>query len=76
MLVGPRRASLAPTLTRNPRAPHARILQVATKRVKHAIKSDIPCVDDHISKLVHIGKATVGGAEGGPKGPAGAGCTQ
>lgn len=32
---------------------------VATKRVKHAIKSDIPSVADHISKLVHIGKATV-----------------
>ncbi|KIY96512.1 hypothetical protein MNEG_11449 [Monoraphidium neglectum] len=32
---------------------------VATKRVKHAIKSDIPCVADHVSKLVHIGKATV-----------------
>lgn len=33
--------------------------QVATKRVKHAIKSDIPSVGDHISKLLHIGKATV-----------------
>lgn len=33
--------------------------QVATKRVKHAIKSDIPSVTDPISKLVHIGKATV-----------------
>lgn len=32
---------------------------VATKRVKHAIKSDIPSIADHISKLVHIGKATV-----------------
>lgn len=32
---------------------------VATKRVKHAIKSDIPSVADHVSKLVHIGKATV-----------------
>ena len=32
---------------------------VATKRVKHAVKSDIPCVADHVSKLVHIGKATV-----------------
>ncbi|KAG2502074.1 hypothetical protein HYH03_000567 [Edaphochlamys debaryana] len=32
---------------------------VATKRVKHAIKSDIPSVKDHISKLQHIGKATV-----------------
>lgn len=32
---------------------------VATKRVKHAIKSDIPSIGDHISKLVHIGKATV-----------------
>ena len=32
---------------------------VATKRVKHAIKSDIPSIHDHISKLVHIGKATV-----------------
>ncbi|GLC55265.1 PSII 6.1 kDa protein [Pleodorina starrii] len=32
---------------------------VATKRVKHAIKSDIPSVSDHISKLLHIGKATV-----------------
>ncbi|KAG2445358.1 hypothetical protein HYH02_008823 [Chlamydomonas schloesseri] len=32
---------------------------VATKRVKHAIKSDIPSVGDHISKLLHIGKATV-----------------
>ncbi|KXZ52067.1 hypothetical protein GPECTOR_10g1090 [Gonium pectorale] len=32
---------------------------VATKRVKHAIKSDIPSVGDHISKLQHIGKATV-----------------
>ncbi len=30
---------------------------VATKRVKHAIKSDIPSVVDHISKLVHIGEA-------------------
>lgn len=33
--------------------------QVATKRVKHAIKSDIPSVADHISKLLHVGKATV-----------------
>lgn len=33
--------------------------QVATKRVKHAIKSDIPSVTDSVSKLVHIGKATV-----------------
>eukprot|EP00798_Chlamydomonas_sp_ICE-L_P031947 gene31947-17902_t len=33
---------------------------VATKRVKHAIKSDIPSIADHVSKLVHIGKATVG----------------
>ena len=32
---------------------------VATKRVKHAIKSDIPSVADSVSKLVHIGKATV-----------------
>ncbi|GFH16547.1 uncharacterized protein HaLaN_12984 [Haematococcus lacustris] len=32
---------------------------VATKRVKHAIKSDIPSVSDPVSKLVHIGKATV-----------------
>ncbi|GLI70279.1 hypothetical protein VaNZ11_015212 [Volvox africanus] len=32
---------------------------VATKRVKHAIKSDIPSVMDSVSKLVHIGKATV-----------------
>jgi hypothetical protein len=32
---------------------------VATKRVKHAIKSDIPSIGDHISKLVHVGKATV-----------------
>ncbi len=31
-------------------------LQVATKRVKHAIKSDIPSVADSVSKLVHIGK--------------------
>eukprot|EP00798_Chlamydomonas_sp_ICE-L_P015740 gene15740-21861_t len=28
-------------------------------RVKHAIKSDIPSIDDHVSKMVHIGKATV-----------------
>lgn len=35
------------------------VAQVATKRVKHAIKSDIPSVGDNISKLVHIGKATV-----------------
>lgn len=32
---------------------------MATKRVKHAIKSDIPSIGDHVSKLVHIGKATV-----------------
>lgn len=32
---------------------------MATKRVKHAIKSDIPSVTDSVSKLVHIGKATV-----------------
>lgn len=32
---------------------------VATKRVKGAIKSDIPSIGDHISKLVHVGKATV-----------------
>ncbi|GFR43381.1 hypothetical protein Agub_g4453, partial [Astrephomene gubernaculifera] len=32
---------------------------VATKRVKHAIKSDIPSVGDPVSKLLHIGKATV-----------------
>lgn len=32
---------------------------VATKRVKGAIKSDIPSVAEPISKLVHIGKATV-----------------
>ncbi|KAF5832185.1 hypothetical protein DUNSADRAFT_12024 [Dunaliella salina] len=34
-------------------------LEVATKRVKHAIKSDIPSITDSVSKLVHIGKATV-----------------
>lgn len=33
--------------------------QVATKRVKHAIKADVPSVGDHVSKLLHIGKATV-----------------
>jgi len=33
--------------------------KVATKRVKHAIKSDIPSVADSVSKLVHIGKATL-----------------
>jgi len=27
--------------------------------VKHAIKSDIPSITDSVSKLVHIGKATV-----------------
>lgn len=32
---------------------------VATKRVKHAIKADVPSVGDHVSKLLHIGKATV-----------------
>lgn len=32
---------------------------VATKRVKHAQKSDIPLTDDHVSKLVHVGKATM-----------------
>jgi hypothetical protein len=32
---------------------------VATKRVKHAIKSDIPSITDHVGKIVHIGKATV-----------------
>lgn len=38
---------------------HIATLKVATKRVKHAIKSDIPSVSDSVSKLVHIGKATV-----------------
>ncbi|KAG1654764.1 hypothetical protein FOA52_015324 [Chlamydomonas sp. UWO 241] len=33
--------------------------QVATKRVKHAIKSDIPSITDSVNKLVHVGKATV-----------------
>lgn len=32
---------------------------VATKRVKHAIKSDIPSIQDSVAKLVHIGKATM-----------------
>lgn len=32
---------------------------VATRRVKHAMKNDIPSTTDHISKLVHIGKATI-----------------
>ena len=32
---------------------------VATKRVKHAIKSDIPSIQDSIAKLIHIGKATM-----------------
>ena len=27
--------------------------------MKHAQKSDIPSVTDHVSKLVHIGKATL-----------------
>jgi len=27
--------------------------------VKHAIKSDIPSIADQVSKLVHIGKATM-----------------
>ncbi|KAL6763898.1 hypothetical protein V8C86DRAFT_3017440 [Haematococcus lacustris] len=31
---------------------------VATQRVKHAVKSDIPTTDDHVKKLVHIGKVT------------------
>ncbi|GFH16120.1 uncharacterized protein HaLaN_12481 [Haematococcus lacustris] len=35
-----------------------RLPQVATKRVKHAVKSDIPTTDDHVKKLVHIGKVT------------------
>jgi hypothetical protein len=33
---------------------------VATKRVKNAIKSDIPSVDEEVSRLVHIGNATLG----------------
>jgi hypothetical protein len=32
--------------------------QVATKRVKHAIKSEIPSITDPINKLNHVGKAT------------------
>eukprot|EP00775_Hariotina_reticulata_P013584 gene13584-13709_t len=32
---------------------------VATKRVKHALKNDIPCIDDDISKLLHVGRATI-----------------
>ena len=33
---------------------------VATRRVKSAIKSDVPNINDHICKLVHIGNATIG----------------
>lgn len=32
---------------------------VATRRVKQANKADIPLVDDHISKIEHIGRETV-----------------
>jgi hypothetical protein len=32
---------------------------VTTKRVKGAVKSDIPSIDQPVSKLVHIGRATV-----------------
>lgn len=34
-------------------------LQVATRRVKQANKADIPLVDDHVSKIEHIGRETV-----------------
>jgi hypothetical protein len=32
---------------------------VATKRVKHALKNDIPSIYDDISKLLHVGRATI-----------------
>ncbi|KIZ02180.1 hypothetical protein MNEG_5775 [Monoraphidium neglectum] len=32
---------------------------VATRRVKQANKADIPLVDDHVSKIEHIGRETV-----------------
>jgi hypothetical protein len=34
-------------------------VQVATRRVKQANKADIPLVDDHVSKIEHIGRETV-----------------
>jgi hypothetical protein len=40
-----------------PRPPAA--AQVATRRVKQANKADIPLVDDHVSKIEHIGRETV-----------------
>lgn len=35
------------------------LLQVATRRVKQANKADIPMMDDHVSKIEHIGRETV-----------------
>ncbi len=34
-------------------------MQVATRRVKQANKAEIPLVDDHVSKIEHIGRETV-----------------
>ena len=38
---------------------HASDLQVATRRTRTAGKVEIPNVDDHVSKLEHMGKETV-----------------
>ena len=35
------------------------MLQVATRRTRTAGKGEIPNVDDHVSKLEHMGKETV-----------------
>ena len=37
----------------------ASIIQVATRRTRTAGKVEIPNVDDHVSKLEHMGKETV-----------------
>ncbi len=41
------------------RTPCPRAVQVATRRVKQANKAEIPLLDDHVSKIEHIGRETV-----------------
>lgn len=38
---------------------HMTAMQVATRRTRTAGKVEIPNVDDHVSKLEHMGKETV-----------------
>lgn len=42
-----------------PYIPTSLAVQVATRRVKQANKAEIPLLDDHVSKIEHIGRETV-----------------